>query len=126
MPALLGLVALGRTIIQLLFERGKFDAAAGALTYQVLVAYAIALPAYVATEVITRALIALDDTRTPLATNSAQIAGRALMLSLLIGPLGVIAIPVTFAVTAALETLILGTVLMFKLRARVRATPQLT
>jgi len=122
LPALIGLIVLGRTVIRILFERGKFDAAAGALTYQVLVAYAVALPAYVATEVITRALIALDDTRTPLVTNSAQIAGRALLLALLIGRIGVIAIPVAFAITAALETLILGTVLLFKLRSRMHGS----
>src|SRR6185436_12005684 len=94
LPALLGLIFLGRTVIHILFEHGKFDAAAGALTYQVLVAYAVALPFYVATEVITRGLIALDDTRTPLATNTAQIAGRALLLATLIAPLGVLAIPI--------------------------------
>jgi putative peptidoglycan lipid II flippase len=121
-PALLGLIVLGRLVIRILFERGKFDAAAGALTYRVLVAYTVALPAYVATEVITRALIALDDTRTPLVTNTAQIIGRALLLALLIGRIGVIAIPVAFAVTAALETLILGTVLLFKLRSRIRGS----
>jgi putative peptidoglycan lipid II flippase len=116
LPALLGLVFLGRTVIHILFERGKFDAAAGALTYQVLVAYAIGLPLYVATEVITRGLIALDDTRTPLLTNSAQIAGRALLLTLLLAPLGVLAIPLAFAATASIETLLLGGVLLLKLR----------
>jgi putative peptidoglycan lipid II flippase len=116
LPGLLGLVFLGRTVIQVLFERGKFDAAAGTLTYQVLVAYAIALPFYVATEVLTRGLIALDDTRTPLLTNAAQIAGRALILILLIAPLGVLAIPLAFAVTASIETLLLGMVLLLKLR----------
>jgi putative peptidoglycan lipid II flippase len=116
LPALLGLVLLGRAVIHILFERGKFDAAAGALTYQVLVAYAVALPLYVDTEVITRGLIALGDTRTPLLTNTAQIAGRALLLSLLIAPLGVLAIPIAFAVTASIETLLLGTVLLLKLR----------
>jgi putative peptidoglycan lipid II flippase len=116
LPALLGLVFLGRAVVQLLFERGKFDAAAGALTYQVLVAYAVALPFYVATEVITRGLIALGDTRTPLLTNTAQIAGRALLLALLIAPIGVLAVPAAFAVTASLETLLLGTVLLLKLR----------
>jgi putative peptidoglycan lipid II flippase len=120
LPALLGLVLLGRTLIQVLFERGRFDAAAGALTYELLVAYAVALPAYVATEVITRGLIALDDTRTPLLTNSAQIAGRALILALLLGRIGVLAIPVAFAVTASLEALLLGTVLLLKLRRRMR------
>jgi putative peptidoglycan lipid II flippase len=120
LPALLGLIFLGRTIIDILFVRGKFDAAAGALTYQVLVAYAVGLPFYVATEVITRGLIALDDTRTPLLTNTAQIAGRALLLTLLIAPIGVLAIPIAFAITASLETLLLGTVLLIKLRRLAR------
>ena len=120
LPALLGLVLLGRTIVHILFERGRFDAAAGALTYQVLVAYAVALPAYVATEVITRGLIALDDTRTPLFTNTLQIAGRAALLALLIGQVGILAIPIAFAITATAETLLLGIVLLRKLRRRRR------
>jgi putative peptidoglycan lipid II flippase len=119
-PALLGLVFLGRLVIRILFERGKFDAAAGALTYDVLVAYAVALPAYVATEVITRGLIALHDTRTPLITNTVQILARAALLALLIGTLGIVAIPTALAVTAALETVVLGTVLLLKLRRRMR------
>lgn len=121
-PALLGLVFLGRPVIHLLFERGKFDAAAGALTYNVLVAYAVALPLYVATEVITRGLIALRDTRTPLVTNTIQIAGRALLLTLLIGRIGVLSIPVAFAITASIEALLLGAVLLVKLRRRVAAS----
>jgi putative peptidoglycan lipid II flippase len=120
-PALLGLILLGRPVIHILFERGKFDAAAGALTYDVLVAYAVALPAYVATEVITRGLIALRDTRTPLLTNSCQLAGRIALLSLLIGQIGIIAVPVALAATAAVETLALGTVLLLKLQRRIRA-----
>src|SRR5262249_25499310 len=120
-PALLGLTFLGRPVIHILFERGKFDAAAGALTYQVLVAYAVALPAYVATEVITRGLIALRDTRTPLVTNSCQLAGRIALLSLLIGKIGCIAGPVALAATAAAGTLALGMVLLVKLQRRIRA-----
>jgi putative peptidoglycan lipid II flippase len=120
-PALLGLVFLGRLVIRILFERGKFDAAAGALTYEVLVAYAIGLPFYVATEVISRGLIALRDTRTPLITNICQLTGRAALLTLLIGQLGVVAIPAAFAISAAAETIVLGLVLLIKLGRRIRA-----
>jgi putative peptidoglycan lipid II flippase len=118
-PALLGLVFLGRPVIRILFEHGKFDAA-GALTYQVLAAYAVALPLYVATEVITPGLIALRDTRTPLMTNVCQLARRAVLLTLLIGRLGVIAIPAAFAVSAGGETIALGIILFLKLRRRIR------
>lgn len=118
LPAVLGLIVLGRTTIRVLFEHDAFDAAAGSLTYDVLVAYAVALPAYVATEVITRALIALRDTRTPLMTNTLQLAGRALLIALLLDSQGAVAIPIAFAVTASIETVVLGGVLLVKLRQR--------
>jgi len=117
-PALLALLFLGRPVIRILFERGKFTAEAGDLTFDVLIAYAVALPAYVATEVITRGLIALRDTRTPLLTNILQLAGRIVFMALLVGGIGVIAIPAALAVTATLETITLGTVILFKLRRR--------
>lgn len=121
-PALIALVLLGRPTIALLFERGRFTAAAGDLTYQVLLAYAVALPAFVATEVITRGLIALRDTQTPLLTNILQMAGRVAFLALLVGQLGAVAIPLALAITATAETLILATVLFVKLR-RVQSPP---
>lgn len=121
-PALIALVLLGRPTIALLFERGRFTAAAGDLTYQVLLAYAVALPAFVATEVITRGLIALRDTQTPLLTNILQMAGRVAFLALLVGQLGAVAIPLALAITATAETLILATVLFVKLR-RVQSAP---
>jgi putative peptidoglycan lipid II flippase len=120
-PALLALILLGRPIIHILFEHGKFDAAAGALTYGVLTVYAIALPAYVGTEVVTRGLIALRDTRTPLLTNTAQVGGRAILMAVLLDRLGVSAIPAALGVMATLETLLLVTVLLLKLRRRLNA-----
>ncbi len=117
-PALLGLLWLGRPVVRLLFERGKFDAAAGDLTFRVLSIYALALPAYVATELITRGLIALNDTRTPLLTNSLQLAGRAILMTIYISPVGVSAIPAAFAITASLETLSLGAILWIKLKRK--------
>ena len=115
-PIAAGLIVLGRPLIHILFEHGKFDAAAGSLTYALLVPYVIALPAYIATEVVTRGLIALRDTRTPLLTNTAQLAGRAALILWLLDRTGVVAIPIAFAVTASLETLVLGTVLLIKIR----------
>jgi putative peptidoglycan lipid II flippase len=125
-PALLGLIFLGRPIVRILFEHGRFDAAAGALTYGVLSVYAIALPAYVGTEVVTRGLIALRDTRTPLLTNSAQVGGRALLMALLLGRLGVVAIPAALGVMATLEAGLLVIVLLLKLRRQMRAEPRLS
>jgi putative peptidoglycan lipid II flippase len=121
LPALGALLLLGRPTIRILFERGEFTSAAGDLTFSVLVAYAIGLPAYVATEVITRGLISLRDTRTPLFTNSGQLIARIVLISLLLLPMGVVAIPAAFAISSTLETLILAAVLFLKLRSKSRA-----
>ena len=119
--AVAGLLLLGRLVIRILFERGAFDAAAGDLTYRVLVIYAVALPAYIATEVITRGLIALRDTRTPLLTNTGQLIGRVAVIVALLPAFGVLAIPAAFAITSTLETLTLGAVLWRKLSRRAAA-----
>jgi len=121
LPALGALLLLGRPTIRLLFERGEFTSAAGDLTFSVLVAYAIALPAYVATEVITRGLISLRDTRTPLFTNSGQLIARILLIAILLPGMDVVAIPAAFAISSTLETLTLGIVLFLKLRSKSQA-----
>ena len=120
LPAVGALLLLGRPTIRILFEHGEFTSAAGDLTFRVLVAYAIALPAYVATEVITRGLISLRDTRTPLFTNGGQLIVRIILISILLGSMGVIAIPAAFAISATLETLTLATVLFLKLRSKLQ------
>jgi putative peptidoglycan lipid II flippase len=126
LPAVGALLWLGRPTIRILFEHGEFTPAAGDLTYRVLVAYSIALPAYVATEVITRGLISLRDTRTPLLTNTGQLLLRIVLITILLGSLGVVAIPAAFAISAAIETLTLATVLFLKLRTRTQLPQDVT
>lgn len=111
LPALLSLIFLGRPVVRILFEHGEFDAAAGDLTNRVLVAYAVALPAYVAAEVATRGLIALRDTRTPLFTNTLQIIGRAVIIVLALDAFGVVVIRAAFAAMAAVEVALLAFIL---------------
>lgn len=118
-PLAAGLMLFGRPLVRFLFERGRFEAFAGDLTYQLLVAYAVALPAYIATEVLTRGLIALWDTRTPLLTNCLQLGGRAMIIALTLDRWGAVAIPIAFAITSSLEALALGAVLWWKIRRRV-------
>ncbi|MBX0327924.1 murein biosynthesis integral membrane protein MurJ [Oscillochloris sp. ZM17-4] len=105
--AALALIALGRPMIRMLFERGAFDVAAGDLTYLMLAAYSLGLPAYVATEVLTRAMISRLDTRTPLITNLLQLGLRVALLLPLIGLVGPVLVPLVFAASSAVEAVIL-------------------
>ncbi len=114
--AALGFWLVGRWLIALLFERGKFDASAGDLTFALLLAFAIGLPAYVGTEVLSRALIALQDTRTPLFTNCGQLGVRLLICALFTPTVGAATIPLAFAISSALETIALAAVFRWKLR----------
>ena len=69
-----------------------------------------------AAEVVTRGLIALRDTRTPLITNTLQVIGRALIMLAILGSVGALAIPRAFAAMATLEALALALVLMLRIR----------
>jgi putative peptidoglycan lipid II flippase len=122
LPAALALIVFGRQIIRVLFEHGRFDAAAGAVTYTILATYAIALPAYVGLEVLVRGLIALRDTRTPLLADLGQLLGRAVLLALLLGRLGVVAVPLALAVMSYAELVLLAIVLRLQLRRAAAAT----
>jgi putative peptidoglycan lipid II flippase len=105
-----GLLALGRPAVRLLFEHGTYDAEAGALTARLVAAYAVGLPAYAATEVLTRALVAQHDTRTPFLTNLAQTVTRVVLTWVLLDQLGITAVPICFAVSSGLETAVLALV----------------
>ena len=115
LPVIGALLLWGRQLIHLLFERGQFNADAGTLTYTLLVAYILALPAYVGTDILTRGLIALHDTTTPLFTNIIQLLLRLLIIVILLEHVGVIAIPIAYALSSTLETILLAGFLWLKL-----------
>ena len=71
---------LGRPTIRILFEHGDFTAHDGDLTARVLFIYTLGLPAYVATEVLVRSLIAMRDPRIQLFTNSAALLVRCALI----------------------------------------------
>lgn len=114
-PAGIGLALLARLAVRVLFEHGEFDADAGRLTARMVVLYAVALPAYAVTETLTRSMVALRDTRTPLVTNIGQLLLRAAIAWALLDRLGVAAIPIAFAVSSALEAAALALLLVRRL-----------
>ncbi len=65
-PAMVGLMVLGRPLIQVMFERGEFGPDSTAAVYQSLQFWALALVAHSALEVVNRLFYAQKDTTTPL------------------------------------------------------------
>jgi putative peptidoglycan lipid II flippase len=78
MPATLGLILLGRPIIALMFERGKFTAESTQLVTWALIWYGVGLIGHSVVEVITRAFFALKDTHTPV-----MIGAGAMLLNVI-------------------------------------------
>jgi putative peptidoglycan lipid II flippase len=82
-PAMVGLIVLGRPIIRLMFERGEFGPDSTAAVYQSLQFWALALIAHCALEVVNRVFYAQKDTITPFLSSVASMViniGLALAL----------------------------------------------
>jgi putative peptidoglycan lipid II flippase len=73
LPSACGLVVLGEPIIRLIYERGKFDAAATSMTAWALAGYSIGLTGYAAIKVLSPAFYAMDDAKTPMIIALASI-----------------------------------------------------
>jgi putative peptidoglycan lipid II flippase len=77
LPAMAGLIILRNPIIQILFQRGAFDAHSTTMTAQALFFYALGLIAFAGIRIVVPAFYALQDTKTPV-----KIAGWALLANL--------------------------------------------
>jgi putative peptidoglycan lipid II flippase len=87
-PAMAGLIALRGPIVNLLFVRGRFDAAAAAGTAEALLCYALGVWALVGVRVVTATFYALEDTRTPVRIGAAAVLVNLGLSLALMGPLG--------------------------------------
>lgn len=86
-PASVGLFVLREPLIQLLLQRGRFDAASTQAVAWALQFYAIGLFAHATVEIVTRAFYALHDTLTPVLIGAGTMALNIVLSLLLIGPL---------------------------------------
>ncbi len=87
-PAMAGLLVLARPIVQLLFERGEFDAAATQMTSNAVVIYALGLLSFAWLKVCVTGFYAVQNTRVPVVIASAAMLFNILLNFVLVGPLG--------------------------------------
>jgi putative peptidoglycan lipid II flippase len=87
-PAVIGLYALGRPTIELLFEHGRFTPADTARTLAALNFYLFGVIGYGGVFLLSRAFYALRDTRTPVAVGFLGVALNVGLDYALVGPLG--------------------------------------
>jgi putative peptidoglycan lipid II flippase len=85
-PATVGLIVLGRPVVEMLYQRGEFDAGMTEMVSWALLWYATGLLGHAMLEILTRAFYAQHDTRTPVLVGAAAM-GLNIALSLVLSGL---------------------------------------
>ncbi len=86
-PAMAGLIALREPIVNVLFQRGKFDYAATVGTAQALLFYSIGIWSIVGVRVVTASFYSMQDTRTPFKVAIVALIANILFSIILMRPL---------------------------------------
>ena len=107
-PSAVGLAVLGRPIVALIFEHGRFNALDTLETGNALAAYSIGLAGYAAVKVLSPAFYALNDARTPMLISLGSIAVNYVMNSMLVGPFGHVGLAFSTSTVALVNFLLLA------------------
>jgi putative peptidoglycan lipid II flippase len=86
-PSTVGLLLLARPVIDVVFRRGRFDAADVTQTAIAVVFFALGLYAAAGVKILTQAFFALHDTRTPVAVGTFDLGVFWILCLLLSGPM---------------------------------------
>ncbi len=103
LPAAVALMVMPLELITVLFERGAFDHDDSIITSQVLRAYALGLPAYIAIKVFSTAHWAREDTTTPVRISVVATILNILLSIILIQYIGVAGIALGTGLTGWLQ-----------------------
>lgn len=114
-PASAGLLVMSTPLVQLLFERGKFQDASTGQVATALGFYALGLIGHSGIEILTRAFYALHDTRTPVALGVVSLTLNLLLSLSLIGPMQIAGLALANTVAALVEMILLAAVLRARL-----------
>ncbi|MEZ4302025.1 MAG: murein biosynthesis integral membrane protein MurJ [Polyangiaceae bacterium] len=107
-PAGLALMLLGRELVAVLVQTGKFDRAATERVGTLLAAYGVSLLANAAGRVLITASYALGDTKTPVRFAIYRVVVSTALALALMKPLGVLGVVIGAVVAGWVETIALG------------------
>jgi putative peptidoglycan lipid II flippase len=113
-PAMVGLIALREPIVNLLFQRGKFDHMATAGTAEALLYYSLGIWAMVGVRVVAATFYSMQETRTPVKVAVTALVANVILSLALMGPLKHSGL----ALANALSSMINFTMLFYFLRMR--------
>ena len=115
-PSAVGLVVLGRPIVALIFEHGKFTSFDTVQTANALAAYSLGLAGYAAVKVLSPAFYALNDARTPMLVSLGSIAVNYAMNTLLVDRFGHVGLAFSTSAVALVNFLLLALLMRRRIR----------
>jgi len=86
-PALVGTLVLARPMVQILFERGSFDAYSTDITTQALFYYVMGLLSFSGAKILASAFYSLQDTRTPVKVGLLSLGVNVIFNTILMFPM---------------------------------------
>jgi len=116
LPATAGLIILGNPIIQVLLERGDFNASSTQMTNQALLFYSVGLWAYSGIRILLPAFYALQDTKTPVKIAFVTFFVNLIAALALMGPLKHGGIALALSVSSSVQFCLL----LFLLKRKIR------
>ncbi len=111
LPATAGLIGLSYPLVETLFARGAFDAAAAQATSAALVGYAVGLPAFSCVRPLVSAFYALHDGKTPVIVASFCLVFNALLGLTLMQFMAHVGLALAVALASWLNVILLGLLL---------------
>ena len=102
-PSMVGLIILGKLIIQVFFEGGAFDAFHTDNTGRALIFYSLGLWAFSGIRVMLSAFYALQDTKTPVKLGIVSVFANLVFSLLLMGPLKHGGLALALSIASALQ-----------------------
>jgi len=104
---MVGLIILGKPIIQILFERGAFDARASMMTAYALFYYTLGLWAFSGVRIMVSAFYALQDTKTPVKVAVVALVVNLTLSLVLMGPLKHGGLALALSIASSVQFLLL-------------------
>ena len=114
-PATVGLIVLGRPLLQLLYQRGAFDASSTQAVVVALRFYALGLVGHASLELVARTFFARQDTIPPLLFAAGSALLNIVLGLLLMGVLGFGGLALANSIAVSVEVLALSFVLRRRL-----------
>ena len=111
-PVMFGIILLAQDMVQIVFQRGRFDSEATWMVAQALTFLSFAIIPYVFRDSVTRIFYSFNDSKTPFLVALSSIIMKFILNALFIGKLGIAAITLSTSLVTLINAMLLGIIMM--------------